>query len=610
MLNLFESLIHPYPEDTPDVPPKTLLAFLYAGTRGLRPLIAVMAVLTALIGVFEALLFGFLGSMVDWLAKMQPETLWAEQGSTLVLLAIALLASPLVLTIQAMLKQQTLAANFPMLLRWNFHRLMLGQSMSFYQDEFAGRVATKVMQTALAVRDCVMIVTDILVWVSVYFISMVIVAAHFDTWLLVPFGVWLALYASAMRYFVPRLGKVSQAQADARSLMTGRVTDAYANISTVKLFSHGKREASYVRSAMEEFMQTAHAQMRLVTGIEIINFTLNMLLIIGTASVGLWRWSLGEAGVGALAAATSMALRLNGISHWVMWEMARLFENLGTVQDGMNTLSRHNAVTDRMGAKALKVAHGEIRFEKMSFSYGENKRVIDEFTLTIQPGEKIGLVGRSGSGKSTLVNLLLRFYDIESGSILIDGQNIAEVTQESLRAQIGMVTQDTSLLHRSVRENILYGRPDAKDAAMIVAAERAEADGFIATLTDPKGRSGYDAHVGERGVKLSGGQRQRIAIARVMLKDAPILLLDEATSALDSEVEAAIQQSLYRLMEGKTVVAIAHRLSTIAAMDRLIVVDDGHIVEEGNHASLLAQGGLYARLWAHQSGGFLGESDD
>ena len=610
MLNLFESLIHPYPEDTPDVPPRTLFAFLYAGTRGLRPLIVVMAVLTALIGVFEALLFGFLGSLVDWLAKMQPETLWAEQGDHLALLAVALLASPLVLTIQAMLKQQTLAANFPMLLRWNFHRLMLGQSMSFYQDEFAGRVATKVMQTALAVRDCVMIVTDILVWVSVYFISMVVVAAHFDTWLLLPFGVWLALYAGAMRYFVPRLGKVSQAQADARSLMTGRVTDAYANISTVKLFSHGKREASYVRSAMQEFMQTAHAQMRLVTGIEIVNFTLNMLLIIGTASVGLWRWSLGEAGVGALAAATSMALRLNGISHWVMWEMARLFENLGTVQDGMNTLSRHNAVTDHPGAKALKVTSGEIRLEKMSFSYGENKRVIEDFTLTIRPGEKIGLVGRSGSGKSTLVNLLLRFYDIESGRILIDGQNIAEVTQESLRAQIGMVTQDTSLLHRSVRENILYGRPDASDAAMILAAERAEADGFIATLSDPKGRSGYDAHVGERGVKLSGGQRQRIAIARVMLKDAPILLLDEATSALDSEVEAAIQQSLYRLMEGKTVVAIAHRLSTIAAMDRLIVLDDGHIVEHGNHASLLAQGGLYARLWAHQSGGFLGESDE
>ena len=611
MFNLFESLIHPYPDEAPDVPPKTLLAFIYAGTRGLRPLIVVMAALTAIIGVFEAMLFGFLGSMVDWLSAMQPDTLWAQQGSTLTMIVLVLLASPLVVAVQAMLKQQTLAANFPMLLRWNFHRLMLGQSMSFYQDEFAGRVATKVMQTALAVRDCVMIVTDILVFVSVYFISMIAVAAHFDTWLLVPFGVWVILYAGALRYFVPRLGKVGQAQADARSLMMGRVSDAYTNISTVKLFSHGKREASYVRSAMQEFMHTAHAQMRLVTGIEIVNFTLNMLLIIGTAGVGLWRWSLGESGIGGLAAATSMALRLNGISHWVMWEMARLFENLGTAQDGMNTLSRHNAVTDHPGAKPLKVTHGEVRFEQVSFGYGEeSKRVIDGFNLTIAPGEKIGLVGRSGSGKSTLVNLLMRFYDIESGRILIDGQDISQVTQESLRAQIGMVTQDTSLLHRSVRENIIYGRPDASEAAMMRAACRAETDGFIATLTDPTGRKGYDAHVGERGVKLSGGQRQRIAIARVMLKDAPILLLDEATSALDSEVEAAIQQSLYSLMEGKTVVAIAHRLSTIAAMDRLIVVDAGHIVEQGDHASLLANGGLYARLWAHQSGGFLGESDE
>jgi ATP-binding cassette subfamily B multidrug efflux pump len=610
MFNLFESLIHPYPDEAPEVPPKTLLAFIYAGTRGLRPLIVVMATLTAIIGVFEAMLFGFLGSLVDWLSATRPETLWAQQKGTLILIVVVLLASPLVVAVQAMLKQQTLAANFPMLLRWNFHRLMLGQSMSFYQDEFAGRVATKVMQTALAVRDCVMIVTDILVFVSVYFISMIAVAAHFDSWLLVPFGVWVILYAGALRYFVPRLGKVGQAQADARSLMMGRVSDAYTNISTVKLFSHGKREASYVRSAMQEFMLTARAQMRLVTGIEIVNFTLNMLLIIGTAGVGLWRWSLDEAGIGGLAAATSMALRLNGISHWVMWEMARLFENLGTVEDGMNTLSRHNAVTDRPDAKPLQVTRGEIRFEQVSFGYGENKRVIEGFNLTIAPGEKIGLVGRSGSGKSTLVNLLMRFYDIESGRILIDGQDISAVTQESLRAQIGMVTQDTSLLHRSVRENIIYGRPDASEAAMMRAARRAETDGFIATLTDPKGRRGYDAHVGERGVKLSGGQRQRIAIARVMLKDAPVLLLDEATSALDSEVEAAIQQSLYSLMEGKTVVAIAHRLSTIAAMDRLIVVDAGHIVEQGDHASLLANGGLYARLWAHQSGGFLGENDE
>jgi ATP-binding cassette subfamily B multidrug efflux pump len=610
MLRLFESLVPTYPEALPETPPKTLAAFLFAGTRGLRAPIAAMALLTALIGAFEALVFGLLGSLVDWLAALRPETLWAEQGTTLLGFVALLVASPLVVALQALIKQQTLAANFPMRLRWNFHRLMLGQSMSFYQDEFAGRVATKVMQTALAVRDAVLIFTDILVYVGVYFLSMVVVAAHFDRWQLMPFIVWLLIYGVALRYFVPRLGRVGQAQADARSLMTGRVTDAYANIATVKLFSHGRREAAYVRSAMEDFMRTAHAQMRLVTGIEIVNFTLNILLIIATAGLGLWRWSQGAAGAGALAAATAMALRLTGISHWVMWEMARLFENLGTVEDGMSTLSRHNAVTDRPGAATLGVSRGEVVFEHVDFGYGEQKRVLDDFSLHIRPGEKVGVVGRSGAGKTTLANLLLRFYDVESGRILIDGQDIADVTQDSLRAQIGMVTQDTSLLHRSVRENIVYGCPGASDAAMIAAAQRAEADEFIATLTDPKGRCGYDAHVGERGVKLSGGQRQRIAIARVMLKDAPILLLDEATSALDSEVEAAIQKSLYRLMEGKTVVAIAHRLSTIAAMDRLIVIDQGRIVEQGDHASLLAQGGLYARLWAHQSGGFIGESDE
>ncbi len=610
MLRLFESLVPTYPEALPETPPKTLAAFLFAGTRGLRAPIAAMALLTALIGAFEALVFGLLGSLVDWLAALRPETLWPEQGTTLLGFVALLVASPLVVAVQALIKQQTLAANFPMRLRWNFHRLMLGQSMSFYQDEFAGRVATKVMQTALAVRDAVLIFTDILVYVGVYFLSMVVVAAHFDRWQLMPFIVWLVFYGVALRYFVPRLGRVGQAQADARSLMTGRVTDAYANIATVKLFSHGRREAAYVRSAMEDFMRTAHAQMRLVTGIEIANFTLNILLIIATAGLGLWRWSQGAAGAGALAAATAMALRLTGISHWVMWEMARLFENLGTVEDGMSTLSRHNAVTDRPGAATLGVSRGEVVFEHVDFGYGEQKRVLDDFSLHIRPGEKVGVVGRSGAGKTTLANLLLRFYDVESGRILIDGQDIASVTQDSLRAQIGMVTQDTSLLHRSVRENIVYGCPGASDAAMIAAAQRAEADEFIATLSDPKGRRGYDAHVGERGVKLSGGQRQRIAIARVMLKDAPILLLDEATSALDSEVEAAIQKSLYRLMEGKTVVAIAHRLSTIAAMDRLIVIDEGRIVEQGDHASLLAQGGLYARLWAHQSGGFIGESDE
>jgi ATP-binding cassette subfamily B multidrug efflux pump len=391
--------------------------------------------------------------------------------------------------------------------------------------------------------------------------------------------------------------------------MTGRITDAYTNIATVKLFSHARREAGFARDAMKDFLRTVYRQSRLVSRFQIVIHTLSMMLVAGTAGAALWLWTEGRVGAGAVAAATAMALRLNGISHWVMWEMSGLFEHIGTVQDGMNTLARIHAVKDQPGAGTLTVEQGEIRFERVNFSYGRTAgtKVIEQFNLLIRPGEKIGLVGRSGAGKSTLVNLLLRFYDLESGRILIDGQDIAQVTQESLRSQVGMVTQDTSLLHRSVRDNILYGRPNATDAPMIAAAQRAEAHEFILGLSDPKGRSAYDAHVGERGVKLSGGQRQRIAIARVMLKDAPILLLDEATSALDSEVEAAIQASLYRLMEGKTVVAIAHRLSTIAAMDRLIVLDQGRIVEEGNHAQLLARNGLYARLWEHQSGGFLGE---
>jgi len=510
-----------------------------------------------------------------------------------------------------LLKQQALAGNFAMRLRWNFHRNMLAQSLSFYQDEFAGRVAAKVMQTALAVRDTWMILADILVFVVIYFVTIALVVGYFDLWLLAPFFGWLGFYLLAVWYFVPRLGAVAKAQADARSLMTGRITDAYTNITTVKLFSHTQREAVYVQGAMAEFLQTVYRQMRMVTGFEIVNHLLSMGLIASTAGVSLWLWTHAQVGVGAVAAATAMALRLNGISHWVMWEMASLFEQIGTVQDGINTLARRPTVVDRPGAVPLRVSRGDIRFEHVSFNYGaahhDASRVIENLNIHIRAGEKIGLVGRSGAGKSTIVNLLLRFYDIPQGKVLIDGQDIALTTQDSLREQIGMVTQDTSLLHRSVNENIRYGRPDASDVEMIAAAKRAEAHDFIVALTDPKHRVGYQAHVGERGVKLSGGQRQRIAIARVMLKDAPILLLDEATSALDSEVEAAIQQSLYRLMEGKTVMAIAHRLSTIAAMDRLIVLDKGRIVEEGNHYSLLAQNGLYARLWAHQSGGFLGE---
>ncbi len=607
MFSFFEKMVYPYPDVEGSVPPVGFRAFVWEATRGVRRHLVAMTLLTAAIGAFEALLFAMLGKIVDWLNHTSPSLLWAQERYTLLFFAGVLALSPLLVGLQNLFKHQVLAGNFPMRLRWNFHRLMLNQSMNFYQDEFAGRIAAKVMQTSLALRDVCFILGDILVYVAIYFFTIVAVVSHFNTWMLVPFLGWFVLYVFALWYFVPRLSRVSQTQADARSLMTGRISDAYTNIATVKLFSHAGREAGYARAAMQDFLYTVHGQMRLVTGFEIVNQAMGAILIIGSVGVALWLWTTGQLGVGAVAAVTAMAMRLNGMSHWIMWEMASLFEQVGTVRDGINTLSRKHVVTDSPDAEPLRIENAGIRFEAVSFAYGGSTPVIDGLTLDIRPGEKIGLVGRSGAGKSTIVNLLLRFYDVEQGRILIDGQDIRHITQNSLRANIGMVTQDTSLLHRSVRENILYGRPDATDEDMIAAAKRAEAHHFIQALTDPKGRSGYDAHVGERGVKLSGGQRQRIAITRVMLKDAPILLLDEATSALDSEVEAAIQSSLYQLMQGKTVVAIAHRLSTIAAMDRLIVLDEGRIVEDGSHQSLLALGGLYARLWAHQSGGFLGE---
>jgi ATP-binding cassette subfamily B multidrug efflux pump len=609
LFRFFEKLLHPYPAAEPAPPPSGLFAFLWACTQGLRLKMAAMAALTAAISTFEALLFAVLGRIVDWLGGQVPSRLWAERGDTLMWLAALLVISIGVVALQTIVKHQTLAVNLPMRLRWNFHRVMLGQSMAFYQDEFAGRITAKVMQTALAVRDTLFVLADVVVAMGVYVATIIVLVSVLDMQLVLPFIVWLVLYAASLMYFVPRLGKVGKAQADARALMTGRVTDAYTNIATVKLFSHTQREAGFAREAMREFMHTGYGQMRLVSAFEIVNHTLSMGLTAGMASTALWLWSNGTVGVGAVAAATAMALRLQGMSHWIMWEMTSLFENIGTVQDGMKTLSRPRTVLDAPDARVLEVPRGEVRFEHASFRYADaGRRVIDDLNLVVRPGEKIGLVGRSGAGKSTLVNLLLRFHDLESGRILIDGQDIAHVTQDSLRSHIGMVTQDTSLMHRSVADNIAYGRPDATAEQIEAAAKRAEAHEFIQTLGDASGRRGYEAHVGERGVKLSGGQRQRVAIARVMLKDAPILLLDEATSALDSEVETAIQQSLYRLMEGKTVIAIAHRLSTIAAMDRLIVLDEGRVVEEGDHRSLMAKGGLYARLWAHQSGGFLGDS--
>ncbi len=610
MFQRFEEHVHPYPDAPPEPPPKTFLAFVWACTRGARPYLGWVMLFTAAIGAFEALLFSMMAYVVDLLSQSQPHDLWQEHGGLLLVLSGILVVSVVFAALQALFKYQSVYSNFPMRLRWQYHRLMLDQSMSFFQDEFAGRIATKVMQTSLAVRDTCLIFTDILVYVVTYFVTLLVVLAAFDAWLVVPFLGWLLLYALTLVYFVPRLGKVAQLQADARSLMTGRVTDAYTNIATVKLFSHAQSEAHFARGAMQEFMVTAYRQMRLVTAFEIVNQALSVALIAAIAAVSLSLWSSGAILVGAVAAASAMAFRLNGISHWVMWEMASLFEHIGTVQDGIATLSRARTVVDKADAQVLKVPRGELRFEQVGFAYGGNRQIVDNLNLTVQPGEKIGLVGRSGAGKSTVVNLLLRLYDLESGVIRIDGQDISQVTQESLRRQVGMVTQDTSLLHRSVRDNITYGRPGASDEEMQSAARRAAAHDFILGLSDPKGRQGYDAHVGERGVKLSGGQRQRVAIARVMLKDAPILLLDEATSALDSEVEAAIQQSLYQLMKGKTVVAIAHRLSTIAAMDRLVVMDGGRIVEEGSHQALLAAGGIYARLWEHQSGGFLGEEID
>lgn len=605
----FEKLISLYPNHPPQALPKNFWRFIWSCTQGLRPYIVVMALFTAITGAFEALLYSMMGYVVDWLTQIDPIHLWAEHRVSLMLFMTIIFSSAIMVTLQALFKYQTLFGNFPMRLRWYFHRLMLHQSLTFFQNEFAGRITTKVMQTALSVRDTVLIMCDVMVYLIIYLISTVAVLIHFNLWLLLPFLGWCVLYGLAAYFFIPRLSNVAKHQADARSLMTGRINDAYTNITTIKLFSHAQQEANYARSAMQDFMAPVYKQSRLIASFEITNHILSMLLLIATASVALWLWTYGEIGTGAVAAATALALRFNGTSHWAMWELAALFEHIGTVRDGMNLFSQQTVVTDSTEAQSLQVTHGAIRFEKIEFSYNKNQTILHDFSLDIKPGEKIGLVGYSGAGKSTVVNLLLRFYDLDQGRITIDGQDIANVTQTSLRQQIGMVTQDIALLHRSVRENIMYGHPNATEEMMIAASKQAQAHDFIQTLADDHGRTGYDAHVGERGVKLSGGQRQRIAIARVILKNAPILLLDEATSALDSEVESAIQSNLYQLMQGKTVIAIAHRLSTIAAMDRLIILDHGRIIEEGSHNQLLAKEGLYARLWAHQSGGFLGDRD-
>lgn len=607
MFRLFERFTQPYPEQDDLQPPSTLFAFMRFYTKGFEIPLLILSLSTASIAILEAVLFSFMGDLVDWISTMTPAELLSEKSSELwVMAGVLLILFPLLTLIHSLVMHQSLLGNYPMAIRWLSHRYLLKQSVSFYQNDFAGRIATKVMQTALSVREAVMKLLDVMVYVLVYFISMLVLVAQSDWRLMIPMLVWLICYIGIQLFFVPKLKRVATEQADARSVMTGRIVDSYTNINTVKLFAHTQRESDYAKESMDGFLKTVYSQMRLGTGFNVLVNLINYLLTFSVAGVSIYLWSDSIVTVGAIAIAVSLSLRLSGISHWIMWEISMLFENIGSSVDGMRTLSKPIDIVDKPDASELTLVNGEIEFDAIQFNYDVEKPVLNKLSLHIKPGEKVGIVGRSGAGKSTLVNLLLRFYDLHSGQIKIDGVDITDVTQDSLRAQIGMVTQDTSLLHRTIRENILYGRPDASEDDLLKALKQAQADLFINDLTDPEGNRGLDAQVGERGVKLSGGQRQRIAIARVLLKDAPILVLDEATSALDSEVEAAIQESLYQLMQGKTVIAIAHRLSTIAAMDRLIVIDEGRIVEQGTHQELLGSGGIYAQLWAHQTGGFLG----
>ncbi|KZL18043.1 putative multidrug export ATP-binding/permease protein [Pseudovibrio axinellae] len=609
MFSYLEKIIDPFKIEEVETPPSNFWGFVWYYTKPVSFLLLIVAVFAAAIAIVEVIIFTFMGDLVNWLSTEDPETFFADNWGSLVWMGVVLLViAPAVNIIWELFFHQGLVGNYPMLIRWKGHRQLLRQSLSFFSNDFAGRVANKLMQTSLAVREVITRIVDIFVYVVVYFLAALVVLAGADWRLALPMVGWLASYFLVMYIFVPRLKQISKKQADARSLMTGHIVDAYTNISTVKLFSHAAREEDYAKGSMSKFLGTVHQQMRNVTKLNVCLSFINNLLLLSLGATSIWLWQGSLVTTGDIALSIGLALRLQGMSQWILWEVAGLFENIGTVQDGLGMLSKHTEVADKDDAKELVVSKAEISFEDVKFHYGKGSGVLEQLTLSIKSGEKIGIVGRSGAGKSTLMNLLLRFHDLEGGHIKIDGQDIRGVTQESLRQHIGVVSQDTSLLHRTILENITYGKDGASFEQAQEAARRAHAWEFISDLKDPEGRTGFNTLVGERGVKLSGGQRQRVAIARVLLKDAPILVLDEATSALDSEVEAAIQGSLFELMEGKTVIAIAHRLSTIAAMDRLIVMDQGKIVEMGTHEELVQSQGIYENLWNHQSGGFLAQA--
>ncbi|MFC4669053.1 ABC transporter ATP-binding protein [Seohaeicola nanhaiensis] len=606
MFRYFESLVNPYVDYVEkDVPPNRLWPFLRDYCQPFWRVFFWTGLLSVVVAGVEVWLIWYMGRLID-LLKGEPAEVWAAHAVELFAVGLfVVLLRPMLHTVDVLLLNNAVLPNFATLIRWRAHRHVLRQSVGWFESDFAGRIANRIMQTPPAAGEVVFHVFDAISYSLAYLIGAAVLLSTAETRLLIPLAIWFLLYAVLIRWTVRKVGPASEAASNARSLVTGRVVDAYSNISTVKMFADDEQELGYAREAIEEARTTFQAEMRIYTTMDLALVTLNGLLIAGVVGWGIALWMQGITSVGVIAAASALVLRLNAMTGWIMWALTTFFRELGVVAEGMRTIAQPIDLLDAPDAKPLELTEGRIELRELSHHYGRGAGGLDRISLTIEPGEKIGLVGRSGAGKSTLVKLLLRFYDAETGAILIDGQDIRGVTQVSLRHQIGMVQQDSTLLHRSVRANLLYGRPDASEDQMIAAAKKAEAHDFILTLQDSAGRTGYDAFVGERGVKLSGGQRQRIALARVILKDAPILMLDEATSALDSEVEASIQATLYSMMEGKTVIAIAHRLSTIAQMDRILVLEDGRIAEDGDHEALLAKGGLYARFWARQSGGFL-----